>query len=45
MVTDGDVRRRILVGIELAAPVSEVMNTNPASANFSSSSSDLKSLM
>lgn len=45
MVTDGDVRRGILQGIELSASVSEVMNTNPVSANVSSSSTDLKALM
>ncbi|GAA77699.1 nucleotidyltransferase family protein [Pseudoalteromonas sp. BSi20495] len=45
MVTDGDVRRGILQGIELSAPVSEIMNTNPVSANVSLSSHDLKALM
>ena len=45
IVTDGDVRRGILQGIELSAPVSEVMNSNPVSANSSLSTSDLKDLM
>ena len=45
MVTDGDVRRGILQGIELSAPVSQIMNTNPISANASLSSHDLKALM
>lgn len=45
MVTDGDVRRGILQGIELSAPVSQIMNTNPISANASLSSNDLKVLM
>ena len=45
MVTDGDVRRGILQGTELSAPVSEIMNTNPVSANASLSSHDLKALM
>ena len=45
MVTDGDVRRGILQGIELSAPVSEIMNTNPVSANVSLNSHDLKALM
>ena len=45
MVTDGDVRRGLLQGIDLSAPVSEVMNTNPVIANVSSNSSDLKALM
>jgi dTDP-glucose pyrophosphorylase len=45
MVTDGDVRRGILQGLELSASVSEVMCTNPISANDSLSSNDLKALM
>jgi dTDP-glucose pyrophosphorylase len=45
MVTDGDIRRGILQGIELSASVSEVMNTNPVNANASFSSQDLKVLM
>ena len=45
MVTDGDVRRGILQGIELSASVSQIMNTNPISANASLSSHDLKVLM
>lgn len=45
MVTDGDIRRGILQGVELSAPVSEIMNTNPVSANDSLSSHDLKVLM
>mgnify|MGYP000515973775 FL=1 len=45
MVTDGDVRRGIIQGIELSASVSEVMNTNPVNANASLSSQDLKVLM
>ena len=45
MVTDGDVRRGILQGIELSATVSQIMNTNPISANVSLSSHDLKALM
>lgn len=45
MVTDGDLRRGILQGIKLSASVSEVMNTNPVSANVSSNSADLKALM
>ena len=45
MVTDGDVRRGILQGIEINAPVSEVMNSSPVSANASLSSHDLKALM
>ncbi|WP_166112017.1 nucleotidyltransferase family protein [Pseudoalteromonas sp. Z9A5] len=45
MVTDGDVRRGILQGIELSASVRQIMNTNPISANASLSSHDLKVLM
>lgn len=45
VVTDGDVRRGILQGIELSAPVSKVMNHRPISANISLSSSDLKAIM
>ena len=45
MVTDGDVRRGILKGVELSAPVKEVMNSKPVSANASLSSNELKLLM
>lgn len=45
MVTDGDVRRGILQGVELSAPVSQIMNRNPVSAKTSLSSRELKELM
>ncbi|MDN3379113.1 MULTISPECIES: nucleotidyltransferase family protein [unclassified Pseudoalteromonas] len=45
IVTDGDIRRGILQGIELSAPVSTIMNNNPTSANVSLSSVELKTLM
>lgn len=45
MVTDGDVRRGILQGVELASPVSLIMNSNPVSANQSLTSNELKALM
>lgn len=45
MVTDGDVRRGILGGIELTAPVSSIMNRSPISASCSLSSNELKMLM
>lgn len=45
MVTDGDVRRGILQGIELTESVSKIMNSNPVSANSSLNSKDLKALM
>lgn len=45
MITDGDVRRGILKGIELTAPVSTIMNKSPVSANASLSSNELKLLM
>ncbi|NMM42026.1 nucleotidyltransferase family protein [Pseudoalteromonas arctica] len=45
IVTDGDIRRGILQGVELSAPVSTIMNNNPTSANVSLSSAELKTLM
>jgi dTDP-glucose pyrophosphorylase len=45
VVTDGDVRRGILQGVELNSPVSAIMNSNPVSANISLSSNELKALM
>lgn len=45
MVTDGDVRRGVLQGVELASPVSLIMNANPISANKSLSSNELKAMM
>lgn len=44
-VTDGDVRRGILRGVELTQPVTQIMNENPLSANVSLSNSKLKELM
>lgn len=45
MVTDGDVRRGILRGIELSSSVSLIMNTKPVSASKSLSDNELKALM
>jgi len=45
MVTDGDVRRGILKGIELTEPVNKIMNDTPLSANVSLPTSELKKLM
>lgn len=45
MVTDGDVRRGILKGIELTEPVYKIMNDTPLSANASLPTSELKKLM
>lgn len=44
-ITDGDIRRGILKGIELTSSVSEIMNTNPVKANISLNSNELKLLM
>lgn len=45
IVTDGDVRRGILAGVELTAPVSSIMNRSPVSASCFLSSNDLQELM
>lgn len=45
MVTDGDVRRGILKGIELTEPVNKIMNDTPLSANVSLPTPELKKLM
>lgn len=45
MVTDGDVRRGILKGIELTEPVYKIMNDTPLNANASLPTSELKKLM
>ena len=45
MVTDGDIRRGILKGIELSEPVNKIMNATPLCANISLPKSDLKKLM
>lgn len=45
MVTDGDVRRGILKGVELTDPVEKIMNSSPLSANASLSTAELKKLM
>lgn len=45
VVTDGDIRRGILDNLSLAAPVTEVMNTSPITADVSTSREKLASLM
>ena len=45
MVTDGDVRRGILKGIELNDPVDKIMNKSPLSASINLSTEELKRLM
>ena len=45
VVTDGDIRRGILKGIELSAPVSTIMNKEPTSANVALSSCELMAIM
>ncbi|MGO3915062.1 MAG: nucleotidyltransferase family protein [Pseudoalteromonas sp.] len=45
MVTDGDVRRGILKGVELTDPVDKIMNKSPLSANVCLSTGELKKLM
>ncbi|GLO59639.1 mannose-1-phosphate guanylyltransferase [Vibrio sp. MACH09] len=45
VVTDGDIRRGILDNLSLAAPVTEVMNTSPVTADVSTSREKLASLM
>ena len=40
--TDGDIRRGILEGIDLTAPVSEVMNTDPVSVKESWSNEEVR---
>ena len=45
MVTDGDVRRGILKGIDLADSVNKIMNNTPLIANINLSTTELKKLM
>lgn len=45
IVSDGDIRRGILAGVELDKPIHEVMNCNPISASYLMSNEELKLLM
>lgn len=45
VLTDGDVRRAILRGYDLAAPIGNVMNCDPITAPATSSSDELLALM
>lgn len=44
-VTDGDVRRGLLAGAELSAPVSQVMNASPTTALASDGADSIRALM
>lgn len=44
-VTDGDIRRGILAGINLAAPVSSIMNPAPVSASIGTPIKDMLAIM
>jgi len=44
-LTDGDVRRAMLKGLTLAAPVSDAMNRSPTIASTTQSSSELRAIM
>jgi dTDP-glucose pyrophosphorylase len=41
VITDGDVRRGILRGVDLDAPVAEIMNSNPKTARVSDDPDDI----
>jgi dTDP-glucose pyrophosphorylase len=45
LVTDGDIRRAILNGVDLQTPVGEVMNTNPKTALAGADNADVFDLM
>lgn len=45
VVTDGDIRRGLLRGLELSAPVAEVMNTKPLVANINQEKSYIANIM
>ena len=45
VVTDGDIRRGLLRGLELTAPVAEVMNTKPLVANINQEKSYIANIM
>jgi len=45
MVTDGDVRRGILKGVELTDPVKNIMNDIPLSANVNLATEELRKIM
>lgn len=45
VLSDGDIRRAILRGCDLASPTSDVMNSRPTTASSSSKSKELLSLM
>jgi len=45
IVTDGDIRRSILKGVELTDSVNKIMNTNPLTADVNITSEELKKTM
>ncbi|WP_081458484.1 nucleotidyltransferase family protein [Solidesulfovibrio fructosivorans] len=45
LLSDGDVRRAILRGCDMQAPVADFMNCNPTTASISTTSSELLALM
>ncbi|OAS90752.1 alcohol dehydrogenase [Achromobacter xylosoxidans] len=45
ILSDGDIRRAVLRGCDLATPTQEVMNPNPTTAPHSATSSELLALM
>ncbi|MGV8884419.1 MAG: nucleotidyltransferase family protein [Microbacteriaceae bacterium] len=45
VVTDGDIRRGILRGVSLDAPVSEIMNATPRTASSTDDSDDILAMM
>lgn len=45
MVTDGDIRRAILASVSLDAPVSQIMNTNPVTADVINGRSTIMAMM
>lgn len=45
LVTDGDIRRGLLRGVELSAPVGDVVNRSPLTANAGESESGMRTLM
>lgn len=44
-VTDGDIRRGLMLGLDIAAPVTDILNRKPFKSYKSTSESDIKKLM
>lgn len=45
VITDGDIRRGLLDGMDLAEPVTKVMNTSPKTSSLDQTQADVKELM